>query len=107
MKSQNYFDTTSSIYDFLLKNHSKFKSASPYAVFNSWASLHSVTIPFELTPHLIVFIRDIQKVLTVPFEIKAKAPNSETVKALEDAVRGENVTGPFGSVDELMRNLSA
>ena len=43
----------------------------------------------------------------IPFEIKRKEPNAETIAAIEDALNGKNLIGPFNSVDELMEDLNA
>ena len=41
-----------------------------------------------------------------PFEIKY-SPNEETLNAIESAEKGENVYGPFDSIDQLMEALDA
>lgn len=43
----------------------------------------------------------------IPFEIKRKEPNAETVAAIEDVLNKKNLVGPFNSVGELMENLNA
>ena len=43
----------------------------------------------------------------IPFEIKRKEPNAETIAALEDALKRKNLSGPFNSVKELMEDLDA
>lgn len=43
----------------------------------------------------------------IPFEIKRKEPNAETIAAMEDALNGKNLIGPFNSVDKLMEDLNA
>ncbi len=42
----------------------------------------------------------------LPFAVRLE-PNAETLAALEEAERGENMYGPFCSVDELMEALAA
>lgn len=43
----------------------------------------------------------------IPFEIKRKEPNAETVAALEDVLNRKNLKGPFNSVAELIEDLNA
>lgn len=43
----------------------------------------------------------------IPFEVKRKEPNAETVAALEDVLNRKNLIGPFNSVDELLEDLNA
>lgn len=43
----------------------------------------------------------------IPFEIKRKEPNAETVAAIEDVLNRKNLIGPFNSVNELMEDLNA
>ena len=43
----------------------------------------------------------------IPFEVKRKEPNAETVAALEDVLNRKNLIGPFNSVAELMEDLNA
>ncbi len=43
----------------------------------------------------------------IPFEIKRKEPNAETIAAIEDVLNGRNLVGPFNSVDKLMEDLNA
>lgn len=43
----------------------------------------------------------------IPFEIKRKEPNAETVAALEDVLNRKNLKVPFNSVAELIEDLNA
>lgn len=43
----------------------------------------------------------------IPFEVKRKEPNAETVAAIEDVLNRKNLIGPFNSVDELLEDLNA
>ena len=41
----------------------------------------------------------------IPFELRM--PNKETIEALEDARLGRNLSGPFDSMEDLMKELNA
>lgn len=43
----------------------------------------------------------------IPFSITRKTPNETTLAALEAAEKGEDMIGPFNSVEELMEALNA
>lgn len=43
----------------------------------------------------------------IPFEIKRKEPNAQTISAIEEVLKKKNLTGPFNSVDDLMEDLNA
>lgn len=43
----------------------------------------------------------------IPFEVKRDIPNSITTKAIIDAENGEDIHGPFDSVESLMEDLNA
>ena len=43
----------------------------------------------------------------IPFELSLhKTANKETLKAMDDAVNGRNLAGPFNSVEEAMKFLN-
>ena len=43
----------------------------------------------------------------IPFEVKRKEPNAQTVSAIEEVLKKNNLSGPFNSVDALMEDLNA
>lgn len=43
----------------------------------------------------------------IPFDVTVKIPNETTLTAMATAERGEDIFGPFDSVDELMEALNA
>lgn len=43
----------------------------------------------------------------LPFDVKIDEPNDTTYAAMEAAEKGEDLYGPFESVDELMEALNA
>ena len=42
----------------------------------------------------------------IPFDVRFEVPNAETIAAIEEAERGENLHGPFNSIEELKRALN-
>lgn len=43
----------------------------------------------------------------IPFELKVEKPNAVTSAAMDDAVNGKGIHGPFDSVEALMEDLNA
>ncbi len=43
----------------------------------------------------------------IPFEVSRDMPNAVTAKAIADSEKGEDVYGPFDSVEALMEALNA
>ena len=43
----------------------------------------------------------------IPFELKVEKPNAVTSAAMDDAVNGKDIHGPFDSVEALMEDLNA
>ena len=43
----------------------------------------------------------------LPFELKQYPPNKLTIDTIEKANKGEDLHGPFNSIDELMNDLNA
>ena len=54
-----------------------------------------------------IFIRQSIQHNGLPFEVKVKTPNAETIAAMEEVIAGRNLTGPFHSVKELMASLKS
>ena len=42
----------------------------------------------------------------IPFELTLKTSNEKTLQAMDDAVNGRNLAGPFESVEEAMKYLN-
>lgn len=51
-----------------------------------------------------LFIRQAVWQQGIPFTI-TRLPNAETLEAMQNVLRGENLVGPFHSVDELFEDL--
>ena len=58
----------------------------------------------NMTTAINMFIKAVVRENKIPFEISANVPNAETIKAIEDAERGDLI-GPFNSTEELMKSL--
>lgn len=54
-----------------------------------------------------LFFRQSLRCHGIPFSIEMDEPNEETYQAIDAAERGEDVVGPFDSVDDLMESLNA
>lgn len=54
-----------------------------------------------------IFAKTVVREHRIPFEITTDVPNAETIAAIEKADRGEDLHGPFNTVDELMESLNA
>lgn len=54
-----------------------------------------------------IFAKTVVREHRIPFEITTDVPNSDTMAAIEKADKGEDVFGPFNTVDELMESLNA
>ena len=54
-----------------------------------------------------VFLRQSIREQGIPFEISKSTPNAVTLAAMDAAEKGEDMYGPFDSVDALMEALNA
>ena len=54
-----------------------------------------------------IFAKTVVREQRIPFEITTEVPNSTTLAAMDSAEKGDNVFGPFDSVDALMEALNA
>lgn len=61
----------------------------------------------DLSTAVGVFLRQVIMERRIPFEIKAEAPNSLTKKEMAAAERGEDMYGPFDTVEAFMEALNA
>ncbi len=53
-----------------------------------------------------IFLRQSVREQRLPFEVTKSVPNAVTLAALDSAARGEDLYGPFDSVDALMEALN-
>ena len=61
----------------------------------------------NMTTAVTMFLRSAVTHDGIPFEIVRKKPNAETVAAIEAAERGEDLYGPFDTMDEFWEALNA
>lgn len=61
----------------------------------------------SLSSAINMFLRQAVREQAIPFRIGNPLPNSETIKAIEDARKGIGLSREFTSVSELMEDLDA
>ena len=61
----------------------------------------------NMSTALNVFLRETVRYRGIPFEMRLHTPNKETLEAIRDVNLGQNLSGPFNSVAELMEDLDA
>ncbi len=54
-----------------------------------------------------VYAKTVVREQRIPFEIRMEVPNAETLRAMENVRKRENLSKPFHSVEELMEDLNA
>ena len=65
------------------------------------------SLGLNLSTAVNMFLRQAVREQAIPFRIGASIPNSETIKAIEDARKGIGLSRSFSSVSELMEDLNA
>ena len=61
----------------------------------------------NMSTAVTMFLRSAVSYDGIPFEITRRKPNAETIQAINDAMEGKNLYGPFNSVEEMMEALDA
>lgn len=61
----------------------------------------------NMTTAINAFARAVVRERRIPFELSLRVPNSETRQALDDAINGRNLNGPFKNAKELLESLDA
>lgn len=61
----------------------------------------------SMTTAFCIFAKTVVRERRIPFEIRTNEPNETTYAAMESAVSGEDIHGPFTSVSEVMEALNA
>ncbi|MFI3164405.1 MAG: type II toxin-antitoxin system RelB/DinJ family antitoxin [Bacillota bacterium] len=64
-------------------------------------------IGMNMTTAFCIFAKTAVREQCIPFELKTGAPNAETIKALENVLRKQNLSKGFTSVKDLMEDLYA
>lgn len=54
-----------------------------------------------------MFMKTVLRERGIPFELKLSEPNELTKKVLAESAKGENLHGPYDTIDELMEALDA
>lgn len=65
------------------------------------------SLGLDLSTATGIFFRQAIRCQGLPFEVKRDEPNEITYAAIEAAEKGEDIYGPFDSVEELMEALNA
>lgn len=61
----------------------------------------------NMTTAINAFARAVVGEERIPFELSLRVPNAETRQALDDAINGRNLIGPFNSAKELLDSIDA
>ncbi len=61
----------------------------------------------DLSTAINIYLKKAISEQGIPFDVTREAPNSVTLKAIADSEKGDDVYGPFDSVEELMESLNA
>ena len=64
-------------------------------------------VGISMTTAFCIFAKTVVRERRIPFEIRTNEPNETTYAAMESAVSGEDIHGPFTSVPEVMEALNA
>ena len=64
-------------------------------------------VGMSMTTAFCIFAKTVVRERRIPFEIRTNEPNETTYAAMESAVSGEDIPGPFTSVSEVMEALNA
>ena len=61
----------------------------------------------DLSTAINIYLKKAISEQGIPFEVTREIPNAVTAKAIADSEKGDDVYGPFDSVEELMESLNA
>ena len=61
----------------------------------------------DLSTAINIYLKKALAEQGIPFEVKREIPNEETAKAIADVENGEDLHGPFDSIEALMEALNA
>lgn len=61
----------------------------------------------DLSTAINIYLKKAISEQGIPFEVSRETPNTLTAKAIADSEKGEDVYGPFDSVEALMEALNA
>lgn len=61
----------------------------------------------DLSTAINIYLKKAISEQGIPFDVTREVPNSVTAKAIADSEKGNDVYGPFDSVEALMEDLNA
>lgn len=61
----------------------------------------------DTTTAVNIFLRQVIRTNGIPFKVVLDEPNDTTKSVIKDAAAGNNLHGPFNSIDDLMEDLNA
>ena len=61
----------------------------------------------DLSTAINIYLKKAVAEQGIPFEVSREVPNAVTAKAIADSEKGDDVFGPFDSVEALMESLNA
>lgn len=61
----------------------------------------------DLSTAINIYLKKALAEQGIPFEVTLAAPNAQTLQAIAETERGQNICGPFDTVDALMEALDA
>ena len=67
-------------------------------------SLYS-ELGITLSEAVKIFIKKSINYGGIPFEVRVDRPNATTIAAMEDTIAGKNLSKPFDSIDDMMKDL--
>lgn len=70
-----------------------------YAIFTN--------LGLDMSSAINVFLRQVILYKGFPFDVTLNTPNATTLSAMDNAVNGKDIHGPFASVSALMDDLNA
>ena len=63
-------------------------------------------IGLSVSSAFYIFAKTVVREQRIPFELTTEVPNTLTMKTIESAENGQDIYGPFDSVQELMEALN-
>ena len=61
----------------------------------------------SLSAAFTIYAKKVAREKRIPFELCLYEPNEDTYRAIERAEKGQDIYGPFNSVEEMMESLDA
>ena len=74
---------------------------------NSWRPRRQVRNSWPVSTAFSIFLKQSIREQGIPFSVSKNTPNEVTLAAMDAAERGEDIYGPYDSVENLMEALNA